>query len=259
MISILKEVLKRIQQNERIALVTIVDVAGSAPGKLGSKMVVNRDGLIAGTIGGGLVEARAIEEAKLALKEDREKFLSYHLTKEEASLEDWMICGGNIKLFIDVITPQEEMIIFGAGHIAVALSKLAKMIGFKVTIIDEREEFANKDRFPEADRIIVSEPSQALDKIKSFDNAYVAIITRGHLKDEEALYSVINYQVKYIGMIGSKQKNAVIYQHMREKGIIQEKIDKVFSPIGLKIGAKTPEEIAVSIIAEIIQVKRCKD
>ncbi|HOR42771.1 MAG TPA: XdhC family protein, partial [Atribacterota bacterium] len=158
MISILEEVLKRVQQKESVALVTIVDVSGSAPGKLGSKMIVNKDGLVAGTIGGGLVEAKAIEEAKLALQKDKGKFLTYELTKEESSLEDWMICGGSVKLFIDVLTPQEEIIIFGAGHIAVVLSKLAKMLGFQITIIDERAEFANSDRFPEADRILLSEP-----------------------------------------------------------------------------------------------------
>lgn len=259
MISILKEVFKRVEQNERVALVTIVDVSGSSPGKLGSKMVVNKDGLIAGTIGGGAVEAKAIEEAKLALKEDKGKILSYQLNKEEASQEDWMICGGNIKLFIDVIAPQEEMVIFGAGHIAVILSKFAKMVGFKVTIIDERKEFASQERFPEADRIIVSEPGTAIGKIKGVDSAYIVVVTRGHLKDEEALLSVINHNPRYIGMIGSKEKNALIFRHLKEKGIDEENITKIFAPIGLKIGAKTPEEIAISILAEIIKVKRGKN
>ncbi|HPK86780.1 MAG TPA: XdhC/CoxI family protein [Atribacterota bacterium] len=258
MISILEEVLKRVQQKESVALVTIVDVSGSAPGKLGSKMIVNKDGLVAGTIGGGLVEAKAIEEAKLALQKDKGKFLTYELTKEESSLEDWMICGGSVKLFIDVLTPQEEIIIFGAGHIAVVLSKLAKMLGFQITIIDERAEFANSDRFPEADRILLSEPGPALAEIKNIDSAYVAIVTRGHLKDEEALFLVLNHQPKYVGMIGSKQKNAVIFQHLQEKGVSKQKIEQIFAPIGLAIGAQTPEEIALSIMAEIVKVKRVK-
>lgn len=255
---ILKETLKRITNNEKIALVTIVDVFGSAPGKLGSKMLVNKDGLIAGTIGGGAVEAKAIDEAKLALNEGKGKFLSYQLNKEEASLEDWMICGGSIKLFIDVITPVEEMIIFGAGHIAITLSKLAKMTGFKVIIVDEREEFANLNRFPEADQIILSEPDHATEKISNIESAYVVVVTRGHLKDEEVLMSVINRKPKYIGMIGSKEKNRIIFQHLKEKGIAEENINKIFAPIGLKIGAQTPEEIAISIMAQIIQVKREK-
>lgn len=256
--TIFEEIVKRIELNERVALVTIVDVSGSSPGKLGSKMLVNQFGRIAGTIGGGMIEARAIEEAHRALEEDQRKLLSYNLNKEEASLEDWMICGGSIKLFIDLITPQEKIIIFGAGHIAMALSKLAKLTGFKVVIVDERVEFANRERFPEADLIVVLEPGSVHQKIKSFDYTYVVVVTRGHLKDEEALISVINHKPKYIGMIGSKQKNEVIFQHLKERGISKDKIDKIFAPIGLKIGAKSPEEIAVAIMAEIIQVKRGK-
>ncbi len=259
MISILKEAIARITHNERIALVTIVDVSGSSPGKLGSKMLVNESGLIAGTIGGGALEAKAIKEAISALKDGKGRFLSYQLNKEEASLEDWMICGGNIKLFIDVITPQEEIVIFGAGHIAITLSEIAKMTGFKVTVIDEREEFANANRFPHADQIIVSEPARALKEIKNIDFSYIVVVTRGHLKVEEVLMSVFEYKPKYIGMIGSKEKNREIFKHLKENGISEENIGKVFAPIGLKIGAQTPEEIAISIMAQIIQVKRAKN
>lgn len=258
MIAILEEIIKRVQNQEAIALATIVDVSGSSPGKLGSKMIVNKNGLLAGTIGGGMVEAKVIAEARQALEEGKGKFLSYQLTKEEASLEDWMICGGSIKLFIDVFTPLEEMLIFGAGHIAMVLSKLAKMLEFQVTIVDGRAEFANKERFPEADRILLLEPNSAFAGIKNFDSAYVVIVTRGHLKDEEVLLAALNYQPKYIGMIGSKQKNAAIFQHLQEKGVSKEQLDRVFTPIGLAIGAQTPEEIAVSIMAEIIKVKRGK-
>jgi len=257
-IHILEEVLKRVQGNETIALVTIVDISGSAPGMIGSKMAVNFNGRLVGTIGGGILEGKVINLAKEAIKKHKSQLLNYHLTRDEASLEKEVICGGDVQIFIDVIEPQEEIIIFGAGHIAVCLSKLAKMIGLKVTIVDEREEFSNKERFPEADQIIVAEPDQVLDKIRNISSTYFVIITRGHLKDEEALLTVIGQQAKYIGMIGSSQKNAVIFQHLREKGITQEKIHKIFSPIGLDIGAKTPEEIAISIIAEIVQVRRGK-
>ena len=161
-------------------------------------------------------------------------------------------------MFIDVFTPYEEMFIFGAGHIAVVLSKLAKMLGFRISIVDDRAEFANKERFPEADQILLSEPDSAFAEMKNFGSAYIVIVTRGHLKDEAVLLSALNYQPKYIGMIGSKQKNAVIFQHLKEKGISQEQLDRIFAPIGLAIGAQTPEEIAVSIMAEVIKVKRGK-
>lgn len=260
MIDILEEFFKRVKHNESIALVTVVDTEGSSPGKTGSKMLVDLEGLIIGTIGGGILEAKVISLAKKALGNNQSQLFNFSLTKEEASLEleKEAICGGKIKVFIDVIKPRERIIIFGAGHIAIYLSKLANMIGFKVVIIDERDDFANRKRFPEAEQIIVLEPSKAVKKIGDFSSAYIVIVTRGHLKDEESLFSVICHPVKYIGMIGSKQKNETIFEHLKEKGVSREDLDKVFAPIGLDIGAKTPEEIAVSIISEVIGVRSGK-
>lgn len=157
MSEILKEALGRINKSETIALVTIVETKGSTPREVGAKMVVGKDGLIAGTIGGGITEAKVIEEVKQALKEGKGKLLTYHLTKEQAALDEGAICGGEMKVFIDILQPKEEVLIFGAGHIAVYVSKLAKMVGFKVTVIDSRKEFANQDRFPEVDEIIAED------------------------------------------------------------------------------------------------------
>ncbi|HZK11035.1 MAG TPA: XdhC family protein, partial [Atribacterota bacterium] len=157
MLEILKEALGRIDRGETIALVAIVETKGSTPREVGAKMIVNKDGLVAGTIGGGVTEAKVIEEAKQALREGKGKLLTYHLTKEQAALDEGAICGGEMKIFIDILQPKEGVLIFGAGHIAVCVSKLAKTVGFKVTIIDDRKEFANQDRFPEADEIIVEE------------------------------------------------------------------------------------------------------
>jgi len=259
MSEILKETLGRIDRGETIALVTIVETKGSTPREVGVKMVVDKDGLIAGTIGGGITEARVIDEAKQALKEGKGKLLDYHLTKEQAVLDEGTICGGDMKIFIDILQPKEEVLIFGAGHIAVCLSKLAKMVGFKVTIIDDREEFANRARFPEVDRIIIEEAGKALTNVKVTSSTYVVIVTKGHLQDEEALFSVINLGVGYIGMIGSSKKNATVFQRLTKKGISQEELDRVHTPIGIEINAQTPEEIAVSIMAEIIQVRRKKE
>jgi len=256
MTEILKEALKRIDKGETIALVTVVEAKGSTPREVGAKMLVNKDSLIAGTIGGGITEARVIEEAQQALREGKGRLLTYHLTKEEAALDEGAICGGEMKVFIDVLQPKEEVLIFGAGHIAVYVSKLMKMIGFKVTVIDDREEFANKDRFPEADEIIVETIGKALNNIKITPATYIVIVTRGHLKDEEALKSVIKSSAAYIGMIGSRKKNTTVFQHLEEQGVSAQELKKVHAPIGIDIGAQTPEEIAVSIIAEIIQDKR---
>ena len=259
MSEILKEALGRIDRGETIAWVTVVETKGSTPREIGAKMLVNKNGLVAGTIGGGITEARVIEEAKQALKEGKGKLLDYHLTKEEAALNEGAICGGEMKVFIDILQPKKEVLIFGAGHIAVCVSKLAKTVGFKVTIIDDREEFVDKDRFPEADKIIAEETEKALTHLKITTSTYIIVLTRGHLKDEEVLGSVIKSGAAYIGMIGSRKKNATVFQRLTKKGISQEELDKVHTPIAIDINAQTPEEIAVSIMAEIIQVRRKKN
>ena len=258
MSEILKEAFERMDKGETIALVTVVEVKGSTPREVGTKMLVNKNGLIAGTIGGGMTEAKVIEEAKQALKEGKGKLLIYHLTKEQAALDEGAICGGEMKVFIDILQPKEEVLIFGAGHIAICVSKLAKMVGFKVAIIDDREEFANKDRFPEADEIVTEDIERALTHIKITPSTYIIIVTRGHLQDQEVLASVIKSKAAYLGMIGSRKKNATIFQQLTEKGIFQEELNKVHAPIGIDIKAQTPEEIAISIMAEIIQVRRKK-
>jgi len=258
MTEILREALKRVNSGETIALVTVIETKGSTPREVGAKMLVNKDSSIAGTIGGGITEAKVIEEAKQALKEGKGKLLTYHLTKEEAALNEGAICGGDMKIFIDILQPKEEVLIFGAGHIAVYVSKLMKMIGFKVTIIDDRKEFANQERFPEADEIIAEDIEKALTHLKITPFTYIIIVTRGHLKDKEVLASVIGSSAAYIGMIGSRKKNATVFQHLEEQGVLKEELDKVHAPIGIGINAQTPEEIAVSIVAEIIQVRRGK-
>lgn len=206
MTEILKEALRRVDKGEVIAWVTVVETKGSTPREVGAKMVVGKDGLIAGTIGGGITEAKVIEEVKQALKEGKGKLITYHLTKEEAALGEGAICGGDMMLFVDVLRPKEEIMIFGGGHIAVFLSKLAKMVGFRIVIIDDREEFANKERFPEADEIIVESIGKALKQVKITPSTYIVIVTRGHLQDQEVLASVIESDAAYLGMIGSRKK-----------------------------------------------------
>lgn len=258
MSEILKEALERISEGETIALATIVETKGSTPREVGAKMVVGKNGLIAGTIGGGITEAKVIEEVKQALKEGKGKLITYHLTREQAALDEGAICGGEMKVFIDVLQPKEEVLIFGAGHVAVCVSRLAKMVGFKVTVIDSRKEFANQDRFPEADEIIAEDTEKALSHLDIAPSTYIIVVTRGHLKDEEVLGSVVRSNAAYIGMIGSRKKNTAVFQHLEEQGILAQELKKVHAPIGMDIGAQTPEEIAVSIMAEIIQVRRGK-
>ena len=258
MSEILKEALERVDNGETIAIITIIDTKGSTPGAKGAKMTVGKDGLISGTIGGGKIEAKVIATAKESIKRGYKQSIHYHLTKKETELDDGVICGGELTVFIDILEPKENIIIFGAGHIAYYLSKIAEIMGISVSVVDEREDFANRKRFPGAEKIINEKPVIAFNKLTINSSTYVVIVTKGHQHDEEVLSSVIHCDARYIGMIGSKTKNNLIFQHLREKGITEEKIKKIYTPIGINIGAQTPEEIAVSIIAEIIQIKRNK-
>ena len=258
MSEVLKEALLRVDKGEIIAVITITDTKGSTPGAKGAKMAVGKDGIISGTIGGGKLEAQIIETAQKCIQSGKKRSIHYHLNKEESELENEVICGGELTIFIDILKPNENIIIFGAGHIAFYLAKIAKIIGIHVSIIDERENFANQARFPEADTIINKKPDIAFKKLNINASTYVVIITKGHHYDEEALFSVIHSDSGYIGMIGSKAKNRIIFQNLIERGVKEQYLSKVHAPIGIDIGALTPEEIAVSIIAEIIQVKRGK-
>lgn len=165
---------------------------------------------------------------------------------------------GEYLVFVEPIRPDDVLYLFGAGHISTVLAPLAKMVGFQVVVIDDREEFANKDRFFDADEIIVCPFLEAFDHVSIGPSAYIAIITRGHIHDKLVLQDVLKENPAYIGMIGSKRKRQIIYESLIKEGISNDRLSQVHSPIGLDIGAETPEEIAVSIVAELIQTRVCK-
>ena len=167
-----------------------------------------------------------------------------------------MICGGDLEVFIEPILSSPTLYIFGGGHISLSLAKIGKLLGFKIVVIDDRPEFANPQRFPEAELTLAEDFSKAFPKLKIDKSSYIAIVTRGHQYDELVLEWAIGTKAKYIGMIGSKTKNKAIFSHLLAKGTSQELLERVHAPIGLAIGAQTPEEIALSIMAEIVQVRR---
>jgi len=255
MTDIYQEIVKVREEGKEAALVTIVSTTGSTPREEGAKMLVRPDGSIAGTIGGGSLEAQVIEEAVTVIKMGKPKHLHMSLTAEEAG-EAGMICGGVLEIFIEPIVTSPALFIFGGGHISLPLSQTAKTLGFKVTVIDDRAEFASSERFPEAEAVLAEDFTQAFPRLKIDKSSYIVIVTRGHQHDELVLEWAIGTPARYIGMIGSKTKVATIYSHLKAKGVSQQVLDGVHSPIGLEIGAQTPEEIAVSILAEIIKVRR---
>jgi xanthine dehydrogenase accessory factor len=160
-----------------------------------------------------------------------------------------------MEVLLEPIHSEPTVFIFGAGHVSQQLAPLAKGVSFKVVVIDDREMFANRERFPEADEVIVSEFEKCFDQLSIDDSSYIVIITRGHLYDGVVLEQAVKTNAHYIGMIGSKKKIHTLYQNLMRKGISKETLNKVYAPIGIKINSETPEEIAVSIVAELIKVR----
>lgn len=253
MIDIYEELAKIRAQGAEAALVTIISASGSTPREAGVKMLVRPDGSIVGTIGGGGMETLTIKRALEAIKSGEHQRFCYSL-KEGG--EPGMICGGDVDIFIEPILPVPVLYIFGGGHIALTLANISKLVGFKVIVIDNRPEFANPERFPNVDLTIVEDFAKAFRKIKVDKSSYIVIITYGHKGDEIVLEKAVATKAKYIGMIGSRKKNQTIFSHLLAKGISQERLDNVHAPIGIDIFAQTPEEIAVSILAEMIKVRR---
>jgi len=254
---IFRHLWEMVEKDEPVALVTLLEVKGSAPGKTGFKMIVDRKGNTLGTVGGGLIEATLTKEAVDAIKKNTSKVETYKL-KPEIAGGLGMLCGGEVTAFIDVILPQESLVIVGGGHIALPLCNMAKILGFKVTVIDDREEFCNKERFKNADECLVGDIGEVLSALNVTQNTYIVIVTRGHAYDEVALEKTLLSDAAYIGMIGSRNKVKKIFHNLLDKGFRQEALQKVHAPIGLDIGAITPEEISVSILAEIILNKNKK-
>jgi xanthine dehydrogenase accessory factor len=240
-------------QGQEAALVTIIGASGSTPSGVGSKMLVKADGGTMGTIGGGSIEKLVTEEALKVIRMGKAKRLNFSLREDK---ECGMICGGDVEVFIEPILQEPKLFIFGGGHIALALSKMAKMVGFRIVVIDNRPDYASPQRFPEAETTVATDYAQAFSNLEIDNMSYIVIVTHGHQGDEVVLEKAVKTEAKYIGMIGSKRKNRVIFDHLLAKGIPQELIDRVHAPIGLEIHASTSEEIAVSILAEIIEARR---
>jgi len=253
MTDIYQEIVRIKAEGEEAALVIVVSATGSTPREEGAKMLVRADGSIIGTIGGGRIEAQAIKEALEAIREGKPQRLCFSL-KEGGELR--MICGGDTEIFIEPILSAPTMYIFGGGHIALTLAKVGKLLGFKIVVIDDRSEYANAQRFPEAELTLTEDFAKAFQKLKVDKSSYIVIVTHGHKGDETVLEEALATEAKYIGMIGSKTKNQTIFSHLLSKGISQERLDRVHAPIGLNIYALTPEEIAISILAEIIKARR---
>lgn len=254
MLEIYEELVKVISKGEKAVLATVISSQGSAPRKAGAKMLIKENGSMIGTVGGGGTEHKIQQKIAEVMKSGKPQTVHFDLSGKDEALD--MICGGKMSVFLEPILPSETLYLFGAGHMSQATAAMAKMMGFRVVIIDSRPEYNNPERFPNADVLIVEEYENAFSKLEVDENSYIVIYTTGYVVDEQCLRFAVDTKTKYIGMIGSKKKVKEVKEHLIQKGISASKLDSVYAPIGIEIGAETPEEIAISILAEIVKVKR---
>ncbi len=248
-----EEIVNSLREGKPAAIATVISVQGSTPREVGTKMLVRGDGTTVGSVGGGGLEDMVCREAMKVLTEGKAKMLHFDLTGE---VPEAGICGGITDVFIEPIVASPTMFIFGAGHVGFPLARMAKMCGFRVVVIDDRSEFANSERFPEADEIYAGDFPTLFPEFSIGESSYIAIVTRSHETDQMVLEWAVTTDAKYIGMIGSRKKVKTVFSRLQSLGVSQEVLSKVHTPIGVDIAAETPEEIAVSILGEIIKVRR---
>jgi xanthine dehydrogenase accessory factor len=247
-----------LSRGEEAALVTIVASNGSTPQRVGAKMLVFADGRIVGTVGGGCYEHDAIGKARQVLQTRKATTVKYDLNDDFAE-ETGLVCGGQMEVFIEPIEASPSVYIFGAGHVGYYLAKSAHEAGFGVHVIDDRAAFANTERFPFAASVVVDDIPAWLAQSQLPSTAYAVIVTRGHRNDLDALRALAPRDLRYIGLIGSRAKVSRLYEQLlSETNVDPALLERIHAPIGLDLGAVTPQEIAVSITAELIAVRRGK-
>jgi xanthine dehydrogenase accessory factor len=273
-LELFRKAMSLLETGQPVGLVTVTAIAGSTPGKVGFKMLVFDEGRgTLGTVGGGLIEGRMIEETARML--GRPESRSFRFELGETPDDEKGICGGSVEflvetfdatalpLFADLLrTAQEDsaeapaVVLCGAGHVSYHIARYAKSVQFRVIVCDDRAEYANARRFPEADEIVVEDFEHLFEKVRTDGRSYIVIVTRGHKCDQIVLERALKTEACYIGMIGSKRKTLTILEKLRAGGVSQEQLDRVYSPIGVSIGAVTPEEIALSIVCELVKIRR---
>lgn len=250
--SLFKTIAEMEERGERGALLTLIESIGATPRHTLARMIVKEDETIIGSIGGGELELKGIELAKETIKTGK-------IIRWKGELKEiGMSCGGAVDIVIEPIGMRPYLVIFGAGHVGTEVAYIGERLDFHIVVVDDRTEFANKDRFPFAKFIINSFESKEWEKYIDFDkNSYCVIVTRGHTHDEEVLRQLLKYEeLGYVGMIGSKNKVKKTMEKLKLEGVPEEKLKKVYAPIGIDIRSETPQEIAISILAQVILVRR---
>jgi len=241
------------KNNGSAALCTVVKSDGSTPRHVGSKMLVHADGKFIGTVGGGELESRVIKAALESLEDGKPRTLSYTLA--DPSRGDPGVCGGTVEVFVEPILPPAMIVVVGGGHVGRAVVHLAKWLGFRVAVSDDRVEFSNPESVPGADEYYPVPMGKLTEHLKVTRQTYLVITSRGSSVDVQGLPSLLDSKAAYIGVIGSKRRWLTTVRALKEQGVTDEKIARVHSPMGIELNAETPEEIAVSILAEILMLR----
>lgn len=247
----MKELGRRLDEDRSFALATVVEVGGSAPRKPGAKMIIYPDGSSFGTIGGGALEAAILEIAGECLRSGQSRLVSYNLRADLG-----MACGGQARVFIEPLLSAPRLYIYGAGHICASLCPLAENLGFMVTVVDTREDLANKLRLPAAAAFVHSFDPDQWGRLTFDGETFCVVVTTDHKTDEAVVRALLDRSPKYIGMIGSKRKRETLMKNLQQSGVPEAHLERIHSPIGLPIKAESPQEIAVSIAAELIKIRR---
>lgn len=242
-------------RGEAVALVTIVAAHGSTPQRVGARMLVHADGRTVGTIGGGCYEHDAFWKAREALVSRKAQLVRYELSDDLAE-ESGLICGGRMEVFIEPVEPSPHLYILGAGHVGYQLGQIAHTVGFRLHVVDDRQKFANHERFPQAAEVVVENLDTWVTSADIPATAFVVVLTRGHRQDFDVLRALASREFRYVGLIGSRAKVARLTDALLEGGVSPDWLKRLHAPIGFDIGAVSPEEIAVAILAELIAVRR---
>lgn len=252
---IYEQIVQLRREGRRGAVATIVNVRGSIPSFKTAKMLVRDDGSIVGTIGGGCVEADVWQAAREVMESEKPRTLTFDLN-QDPKFDTGLVCGGTLEVFVEPVLPPALLYVFGAGHVALNLCRTASSAGFDVIVTDDRSSYATKERFPSAHEVHVLDFDDAMQKLDPSESSFIVIVTRGHRDDMKILRWAVQTRARYVGMIGSKRKVIKIFKTLQEDGLPAHLFERVHAPIGLDIGAITPEEIAVAITAELVAIRR---
>src|SRR5437588_784241 len=250
--TIYNEIQNALKQGERMAVATVVKTIGAAPCGVGTKMLVRADGSTSGGFSGAKVDTQVAQAALEALRDGQARLIHVHLDADQAVGS----CGATLELFIEVLHPEPRLIIAGAGNVAQALARLATQLDYRIVVVDDRRDLADPHMFGDKIQLTFGDIQQTIRELEPDEASWIVIVTRGHHLDKDALRAALETSARYVGMIGSPGKIKNIFRDLLKEGISRERLEQVHSPIGLDLGAETPEEIALSIAAEMVMLRK---